>query len=86
MSFKIKDGVRVGTVDVFNSAGALLVNAPTATKLAATHTLSMTGDVVYTSPAIDGSGNVTAAATLSNTGATAGSWGHPPPFPSCKWT
>ena len=31
MAFKIKDGVRVGTVDVFNNAGTLLVNAPSAT-------------------------------------------------------
>jgi hypothetical protein len=31
MAFKIKDGIRIGTVDVFNNAGQLLVNAPTAT-------------------------------------------------------
>jgi hypothetical protein len=34
MAFKIKDGIRVGTVDVFNNSGVLLVNAPSATKLA----------------------------------------------------
>lgn len=34
MSFKIKDGVRIGTVDVFNNSGVLLVNAPTATSIA----------------------------------------------------
>jgi hypothetical protein len=32
MAFKIKDGLRIGTVDVFNNSGVLLVNAPTATK------------------------------------------------------
>ena len=32
MAFKIKDGLRIGTVDVFNNAGALLVSAGTATK------------------------------------------------------
>jgi len=32
MAFKIKDGLRIGTVDVFNNAGALLVNAATTTK------------------------------------------------------
>jgi len=32
MAFKIKDGLRIGTVDVFNNAGQLLVNAPTASK------------------------------------------------------
>lgn len=30
MTFKIKDGVRIGTVDVFNNSGALLVSAPIA--------------------------------------------------------
>lgn len=34
MSFKIKDGMRIGTVDVFNNSGVLLVNAPTATNIA----------------------------------------------------
>ena len=34
MAFKIKDGLRIGTVDVFNNAGALLVNAATTTKAA----------------------------------------------------
>lgn len=34
MSFKIKDGMRIGTVDVFNNAGTLLVNAPSATNIA----------------------------------------------------
>ena len=33
MAFKIKDGVRIGTVDVFNNSGTLLVNAPTATQV-----------------------------------------------------
>jgi hypothetical protein len=32
MAFKIKDGLRIGTVDVFNNSGVLQVNAPTATK------------------------------------------------------
>ena len=33
MAFKIKDGVQVGTVTVFNSSGVLQVNAPTATQV-----------------------------------------------------
>jgi uncharacterized protein (TIGR02145 family) len=37
----------------------------TATKLATGRTISTTGDVVYTSPAFDGSANVTAVATLA---------------------
>jgi hypothetical protein len=36
MAFKIKDGIRIGTVDVFNNAGELLVNAPTATSAGGT--------------------------------------------------
>jgi hypothetical protein len=32
MAFKIKDGLRIGTVDVFNNAGTLLVNAGTSSK------------------------------------------------------
>ena len=49
-------------------------NAATATKLAAGRTIGMTGDVTWTSPAFDGSDNVTAAATLANTGVTAGTY------------
>lgn len=41
-------------------------NAGTATKLATARTITITGDVSYTSPAFDGSANVTAAATLAN--------------------
>ncbi len=41
-------------------------NAATATALATGRTISITGDISYTSPSFDGSGNVTAAATLPN--------------------
>ena len=64
MAFKIKDGVRVGTVDVFNNAGDLLVNAPTATKLATARTISLSGDVTG-SVSFDGSGNADIAATIA---------------------
>lgn len=48
-------------------------NAGTATVLATGRTLSITGDLTWTSPSFDGSGNVTAAGTLANipTGVTA---------------
>lgn len=49
-------------------------NAATATKLATGRTLATTGDVTWTSPAFDGSANVTAAATLANSGVTAGTY------------
>ncbi len=41
-------------------------NASTATKLQTGRTISITGDLAYTSPAFDGSGNVTAAGTIAN--------------------
>lgn len=50
-------------------------NASTATKWVAGVTLSLSGDVTYTSPSIDGSGNVTAAATLAASGVAAGTYG-----------
>ena len=50
-------------------------NAASATKWATGRTLALTGDVGYTSPSFDGTGNVTAVATLANTAVTAGSYG-----------
>jgi hypothetical protein len=47
----------------------------TAGTLATGRTIELTGDVAYTSPAFNGSANVTAAATLANSGVTAGSYG-----------
>lgn len=45
-------------------------NASTATTLQIGRTISLTDDVTYTSPSFDGSGNVTAAATISNNAIT----------------
>lgn len=64
MAFKIKDGVRVGTVDVFNDSGTLLVNAPTATKWATARTISLAGDLSG-SISVDGSADVTLTATVA---------------------
>jgi hypothetical protein len=44
--------------------GDVTGNADTATKLAATKTIGMTGDVVWTSAGFDGSGNVTGTAAI----------------------
>ena len=41
-------------------------NAATSTKLAATKTIGMTGDVVWTSAGFDGSGNVTGTAAIGS--------------------
>jgi len=52
MAFKIKDGLRIGTVDVFNNAGTLLVNSPTATKatnLAGGNSTTLLGSLPYQS-------------------------------------
>jgi hypothetical protein len=49
---------------------SLTGNASTATKLQTGRTISITGDLAYTSPAFDGSGNVTAAGTIANNAVT----------------
>jgi len=48
---------------------------PTATALATARTIALTGDVAYTSPAFNGTSNVSAAATLASTGVTASTYG-----------
>lgn len=48
--------------------------ADAAIKLSTARTIGMTGDVTWTSAAFDGSGNVTGAATLANSGVTAGTF------------
>jgi trimeric autotransporter adhesin len=60
-----------GAVSITTISG----NAGTATKLLTARTIAMTGDVTWTSPAFDGSANVTGSATLASTGVTAGSYG-----------
>lgn len=55
--------------------GALSGNATTATTLQTGRTISITGDISYTSPSFNGSSNVTASATLANSGVTAGTYG-----------
>ena len=59
---------------VANVYGALSGNASTATALATGRTISLTGDVAYTSGSFDGSGNVTGTATLAASGVTAGTY------------
>lgn len=60
MAFKIKDGLRIGTVDVFNNSGVLQVNAPTATTLQYSRTINGVG--------FDGSENINI--TVSPSGIT----------------
>lgn len=63
MTFKIKDGIKVGQTDVFNDSGTLLVNAPTASKWLNQRTITLAGDLSG-SVSIDGSGDVTLTATV----------------------
>ena len=56
-------------------SGTISGNAGTATKLQTGRTLAITGDLTYTSPSFDGSANVTAAATLANSGVATGTYG-----------
>lgn len=58
--------------------GTLTGNASTATTAATwttARTLSISGDLTYTSPSFDGSGNVTAAGTLATVNSNVGSFG-----------
>ena len=55
--------------------GDVTGNADTATALATGRTLAITGDLAYTSPSFDGSGNVTAAGTLATVNSNVGSFG-----------
>lgn len=64
----------VGVTGVVAATGGFSGNATTATALATGRTISITGDLAYTSPTFDGSGNVTAAGTLANTAVTPGSY------------
>lgn len=64
MAFKIKDGIRIGTVNVFNDAGELLVNAPTATALETARTISLSGDATG-SVSFDGTANADIVVTIA---------------------
>lgn len=61
------------------SAGTITASlsgtASTATALATGRTISITGDIAYTSAAFDGSGNVTGTGTLATVNANVGSFG-----------
>jgi hypothetical protein len=74
--------VTSGTISATGFTGPLTGNSSTATKLAAGKTISLTGDVTYTSPLFDGLSDVTAAATLTNTNVTAGSYGSSTAIPT----
>lgn len=57
--------------------GSITGNAGTATKLSTGRTISITGDLAYTSPSFDGSSNVTAAGTLATVNGNVGTFTYP---------
>ncbi len=59
---------------ITGSSGSCTGNAATATKWATGRTIALTGDVTGTSGNFDGSGNLSFAATLANSGVTAGTY------------
>ena len=67
---------KIAAGDHNHNAAYLGINATAAnaTKLATARSISMTGDVTWSIASFDGSGNVTAAATLANSGVTASTY------------
>ncbi len=57
-----------------NVAPSAVTGVGSAAQLVTGRTISLTGDVTYTSGSFDGTANVTGTATLANTGVTAGSY------------
>jgi len=66
----------VAGVKTFSSTivGSVNGNAGTATALATGRTIAITGDLAYTSPSFDGTGNVTAAGTLATVNSNVGAF------------
>jgi hypothetical protein len=66
----------IGGTKTFSSTitGSISGNAGTATALATARTISITGDLAYTSPSFDGTGNVTAAGTLATVNSNVGTY------------
>lgn len=68
----LRDGS--GNFSAGTITASLSGNATTATALATGRTIAITGDLAYTSPSFNGSGNVTAAGTLATVNANVGSF------------
>jgi hypothetical protein len=72
LTFNSSTGILTATGFAGPITGAVTGNAATATALATGRTVGMTGDVVWTSPSFDGSGNVTGTATIQANSVTMG--------------
>jgi len=66
----------IGGTKTFSNAisGSVTGNAATATALATGRTIAITGDLAYTSPSFDGTGNVTATGTLATVNSNVGTY------------
>lgn len=64
------------------SSGSITGNAATATALQTARTISLTGDVTYTSDAFNGSANVTGTSTLATVNSDVGTFGSSTQIPS----
>lgn len=71
----------VGSGATLAPTGSGTITATTAAALSTGRTISITGDLAYTSPSFDGSGNVTAAATLATVNSNVGTFGSPSTSP-----
>lgn len=67
-------GYITATGSITGSSGSCTGNAATATRWATGRTIALTGDVTGTSAAFDGSAALSFAATLANSGVTAGTY------------
>lgn len=81
--------VALSTDSLYASHGGILGKEPasgltagTATALATARTISITGDLSYTSPSFDGSANITAAGTLATVNSNTGSFGSSTAIPT----
>lgn len=64
-----------GDATVANTTTTPVITIVSSPKWTTGRTLSITGDIAYTSPSLDGSGNVTAAGTLATVNSNVGSFG-----------
>jgi hypothetical protein len=69
----LRDGS--GNFSAGTITASLTGNASTATALQSGRTIAITGDLAYTSPSFNGSGNITAAGTLATVNSNVGSFG-----------
>lgn len=81
-AFNITNG---GSATFTSFIGALTGNASTATVLATGRTISISGDLSYTSPSFNGSGNITAVGTLASIITAGGPTGSSTVVPVITW-